>query len=152
MTAWVKTSVVGSVPLGPVTCLPLTTIVGVPSGRCLDVPNANTANGTRTQLWDCSSGANQAWTYTSGRQLTVFGTKCLDANGQGTTNLVEALGYVATLGSHPMPSAMGNGGQRLTVVPGLDLAVAITAGNYDDPDQGKTPHTILEEVILPGLT
>ncbi|GIJ51417.1 hypothetical protein Val02_83030 [Virgisporangium aliadipatigenens] len=62
------------------------TIVGVPSGRCLDVPNASTANGTQTQLWDCSGGANQAWTYTSGRQLTVYGTKCLDANGQGATN------------------------------------------------------------------
>ena len=31
-------------------------IVGGGSGRCLDVPNASTANGTQVQLWDCSSG------------------------------------------------------------------------------------------------
>ena len=31
-----------------------TRIVGTPSGRCLDVPNASTTNGTQTQLWDCN--------------------------------------------------------------------------------------------------
>jgi hypothetical protein len=63
-----------------------TRIVGGQSGRCLDVPGAATANGTQVQLNDCSGGTNQAWTYTSGKQLTVYGTKCLDANGRGTTN------------------------------------------------------------------
>jgi hypothetical protein len=40
----------------------------------------------------------------------------------------------------------------LTVLPDLDLTVAITAGNYDNPDQWRTPHTVLEQVILPALT
>ena len=31
-------------------------------------------------------GANQRWTYTASRQLQVYGNKCLDATGQGTTN------------------------------------------------------------------
>ncbi|GAA1029972.1 RICIN domain-containing protein [Virgisporangium ochraceum] len=66
-------------------------VVGVASGRCLEVPNSATTNGTQTQLWDCSGGANQNWTYTSGRQLMVYGTKCLDANGQGTTNGTTAI-------------------------------------------------------------
>jgi hypothetical protein len=46
---------------------------------------------------------------------------------------------------------MGNSGQRLFVLPDLDLTVAVTAGNYDDADQGRTPQTVLERVILPGL-
>ena len=61
-------------------------IVGVQSGRCLDVPGATTNNGTQVQLWDCNGQANQTWTSTSSRQLMVYGTKCLDANGQGTGN------------------------------------------------------------------
>jgi poly(hydroxyalkanoate) depolymerase family esterase len=60
-------------------------IAGVASGRCLDDPNGSTTNGTQMQLWDCHGGANQRWTYTSGRQLTVTG-KCLDASGHGTSN------------------------------------------------------------------
>ncbi|MFC0533259.1 serine hydrolase domain-containing protein [Phytohabitans kaempferiae] len=47
--------------------------------------------------------------------------------------------------------AMGNGGQRLIVLPGLGAVVAIAAGNYDDPEQWRTPNAILEEVVIPGL-
>ncbi|MFI0448894.1 ricin-type beta-trefoil lectin domain protein [Actinomadura sp. 6N118] len=61
-------------------------IVGQPSGRCIDIGNSSTTNGTQAQLWDCNGGANQRWTYTSGKQLTLFGNKCLDASGQGTSN------------------------------------------------------------------
>jgi hypothetical protein len=61
-------------------------IVGGQSGRCADVPNASTTNGTQVQLYDCSGGGNQLWTSTSGKQLQVYGNKCLDANGKGTTN------------------------------------------------------------------
>src|SRR3954447_11604769 len=58
-------------------------IVGGQSGRCLDVPNSSTTNGTQLQLFDCQGGANQRWTYTTGKQLTVFGNKCMDASGRG---------------------------------------------------------------------
>jgi hypothetical protein len=61
-------------------------VVGAGSGRCLDVPNASTTNGTQLQLYDCWGGTNQRFTYTSGKQLTVYGNKCLDANGQGTAD------------------------------------------------------------------
>jgi len=61
-------------------------IVGGQSGRCLDVPNSSTTNGTQLQLFDCHGGTNQRWTYTTGKQLTVFGNKCMDASGRGTTN------------------------------------------------------------------
>ncbi|WP_117207997.1 RICIN domain-containing protein [Allorhizocola rhizosphaerae] len=61
-------------------------IVGVASGRCADVPNSSTTNGTQLQIWDCHSGTNQRFTHTSSRQLMVYGNKCLDASGQGTSN------------------------------------------------------------------
>jgi lysophospholipase L1-like esterase len=60
-------------------------IVGGQSGRCVDVPNSTTTNGTQVQLWDCSGQPNQSWTATSSRQLMVLGSKCLDALNQGTT-------------------------------------------------------------------
>ncbi|WP_123693967.1 serine hydrolase domain-containing protein [Allostella humosa] len=47
--------------------------------------------------------------------------------------------------------AIGNGGQRLFVWPGIDLVVAITAGNYDQPEQWRPPTNLVREVILPAL-
>jgi endo-1,4-beta-xylanase len=61
-------------------------IVGAASGRCIDVPNASTTNGTQVQLYDCWGGSNQRFTYTSSKQLQVYGNKCLDANNQGSSN------------------------------------------------------------------
>jgi endo-1,4-beta-xylanase len=68
-------------------------IVGAASGRCLDVPNQSTTNGTQVQLYDCWGGSNQRFTYTSSKQLTVYGNKCLDASGRGTTNGTAVIIY-----------------------------------------------------------
>ncbi|GAA1662721.1 ricin-type beta-trefoil lectin domain protein [Saccharothrix algeriensis] len=54
-----------------------TTLVSAASGRCLDVPQSNTANGTQPVIWDCNGQANQQWTV-SGATLQALG-KCLDA-------------------------------------------------------------------------
>jgi CubicO group peptidase (beta-lactamase class C family) len=48
--------------------------------------------------------------------------------------------------------AFGNGGQRLYVVPGLELAVAMTAGNYDQPGQRQMPLTLWRDIVWPSLT
>jgi endo-1,4-beta-xylanase len=61
-------------------------VVGGQSSRCIDVPNSTQTNGTQVQLYDCNGATNQTWTYTSSKQLQVYGNKCLDANGKGTTN------------------------------------------------------------------
>ncbi|WP_431878308.1 glycoside hydrolase family 27 protein [Micromonospora marina] len=52
------------------------------SGRCLDVDNAGTANGTGTLVWDCHNNANQRFT-ASGQTLQVLG-KCLDVPTNAT--------------------------------------------------------------------
>ncbi|WP_327319933.1 RICIN domain-containing protein [Streptomyces sp. NBC_01235] len=63
-----------------------TLVVGKQSGRCLDMYDSTITNGTQAELWDCNGGSNQAWTYTSRKELVVYGNKCLDAYNLGTTN------------------------------------------------------------------
>src|SRR5690348_10337924 len=66
----------GSTPTGSTPPSGANEIRGTQSGRCIDVPNASHNNGTRVALWDCNRQSNQQWTYTSGKQLTVYGTMC----------------------------------------------------------------------------
>ncbi|HEX5200885.1 glycoside hydrolase family 27 protein [Paractinoplanes rhizophilus] len=66
-------------------------IVGRQSGRCLDIDNFSSVNGTQAQLWDCNGQTNQSWTYTSDKRLTIYGNKCLDAYNRGTANGTKAV-------------------------------------------------------------
>jgi len=60
------------------------------SGRCVDVIGFGTANGTKTQLWDCTFGptTNQVWAYNSTtRALVGEGSgKCLEIDSWNTAN------------------------------------------------------------------
>jgi CubicO group peptidase (beta-lactamase class C family) len=47
--------------------------------------------------------------------------------------------------------AQGEGGQRLFIIPALQLVVAITCGNYGADDQWVPPTRILREVILSSV-
>ncbi|BCY11436.1 ricin-type beta-trefoil lectin domain protein [Actinoplanes sp. L3-i22] len=59
---------------------------GIASGRCADVPGASQTNGTQLALWDCTGGANQSFNPTNSQELRVYGTKCLDVDGAATTD------------------------------------------------------------------
>lgn len=57
-------------------------IVGVPSGKCIDVTGGSDTDGTRVQLYSCIGDPQQAWVWSSGRLEVYSGshTLCLDAN------------------------------------------------------------------------
>ncbi|MGW2339268.1 endo-1,4-beta-xylanase [Streptomyces sp. NPDC001661] len=88
------TSVLGALNGGSSTTPPADggQIKGVASGRCLDIPNSSTTDGTQVQLWDCSGGTNQQWSLTSAGELRVYGNKCLDAGGTGNGAKVQIYG------------------------------------------------------------
>ncbi|WP_020521531.1 ThuA domain-containing protein [Catelliglobosispora koreensis] len=58
------------------------------AGKCLDVNNAGTADGTKIQLWTCNGSAAQTWTR-NGQTWRALG-KCLDVAGSGTANGTKA--------------------------------------------------------------
>ncbi|MEX3102539.1 MULTISPECIES: ricin-type beta-trefoil lectin domain protein [unclassified Streptomyces] len=81
----------GAPTLADITIRPLpgtngTELIGTQSTRCLDIDDNTITNGTQAQLWDCNAGQNQTWTYTSRKELVLYGNKCLDAYNLGTTN------------------------------------------------------------------
>ncbi|MFV6026817.1 PQQ-dependent sugar dehydrogenase [Streptomyces sp. NPDC056264] len=54
-------------------------------GRCLDVDNAQTADGTKIQLWTCNGSTAQRWTAAADGTVRALG-KCLDVSGGGTAD------------------------------------------------------------------
>ncbi|MFE0805626.1 ThuA domain-containing protein, partial [Streptomyces sp. NPDC058834] len=59
-------------------------VTGV-GGKCLDVDNAGTADGTEVQVWTCNGSAAQEWTVGGDGTLKALG-KCLDVSGGGSAD------------------------------------------------------------------
>ncbi|MFF3897860.1 lectin [Streptomyces sp. NPDC001812] len=55
------------------------------NGKCLDVDNAGTADGTGVQVWTCNTSAAQRWTVADDGTLRALG-KCLDVSGGGSAD------------------------------------------------------------------
>ncbi|MER5963524.1 ricin-type beta-trefoil lectin domain protein [Streptomyces sp. NPDC002057] len=53
--------------------------------KCLDVDNAQTADGTKIQLWTCNGTGAQQWTVPGDGTVKVLG-KCLDVSNSGSAD------------------------------------------------------------------
>jgi hypothetical protein len=58
-------------------------LVGVESGRCVDVPGAAREPGSRLHLWDCHGGENQRFSVPSAGAsgpLRIYGSLCVQVD------------------------------------------------------------------------
>ncbi|MGK5742192.1 ThuA domain-containing protein [Micromonospora sp. URMC 103] len=55
------------------------------AGKCLDVRNSATADGTQIQIYTCNGSAAQTWSVTSNSTVRALG-KCLDVSGGGSAD------------------------------------------------------------------
>jgi hypothetical protein len=80
------TVAVGTVILTPGTATAAGTgaITGY-GGKCVDVSGANSANGTKVQLWTCNGTNAQTWTVGTDGTIRALG-KCLDVSGGSTAD------------------------------------------------------------------
>ncbi|MDH2426899.1 glycoside hydrolase family 16 protein [Sphaerisporangium sp. TRM90804] len=90
------------------------------SGRCIDIPSANPADGARLQTWDCNGSAAQQWSINSDGTIRAMG-KCMDAAAAGTANGTPVQLYTCN----------GTGAQRFTLSGAGDL-VNVTANRCVD--------------------
>ncbi|MEU8733343.1 lectin [Streptomyces tendae] len=55
------------------------------NGKCLDVDNSQTADGTEVQVWTCNGTGAQKWTVQGDGSVRALG-KCLDVSGGGSAD------------------------------------------------------------------
>ncbi|GAB7189925.1 hypothetical protein NUM3379_06310 [Kineococcus sp. NUM-3379] len=99
-------------------------LVGVASGRCLDVVGSSRTPGAEIDIYDCNGGANQRWVFTSAGELRSFGGElCLDAEASGTAPGTRLVSYTCN-GRANQKFARGANGSIVGQQSGLCLDVA----------------------------
>jgi hypothetical protein len=111
---------------GPVTFVQL--------GKCLDVNNSGTANGTKIQIWGCNGTGAQQWTFPGDGSVRALG-KCLDVASGGTGNGTKIQLY----------DCNGTGAQQWTYVSASQALRNPQSGRcLDDPSASTTDGTQLQ--------
>jgi hypothetical protein len=56
-------------------------IIGVGSGKCLDVPGGSASNQQYLEIWACNGGTNQKWTLDNYGEASTAGLNCKGTSG-----------------------------------------------------------------------
>mgnify|MGYP001086577737 CR=1 FL=1 len=119
-------------------------IVGAASGRCVDVPGFSTTAGTQLDMWDCNNGGNQTWDYTSSKELSVYGSMCMQAGTSSTAASGDAV---------VIESCTGAANQQWTVTSGGTIAsVANSSLCLDAVGEATGDGTLLDVATCSGST
>jgi uncharacterized protein with LGFP repeats len=80
------------------------------NNKCVDLPNADTTNGNRLQLWDCNGTEAQQWTFMSDGTVrsNVNTNKCIDLPGWNTADGTPIQIYDCNGGSNQQWTAINN--------------------------------------------
>jgi CubicO group peptidase (beta-lactamase class C family) len=138
--------------------------IGATAWRLMSNGEPNAASGLRMLPGDVARIGQMLLDrgMAGGRQ--VVPAAWVDASLRAAVRISDSrsYGYHWYLGQAPIGGAqrqrteawvggIGAGGQRLFIVPAVDLVVVITAGNYNSPDQALPPNRVITEAILPSI-
>ncbi|RKG79219.1 ricin-type beta-trefoil lectin domain protein [Corallococcus terminator] len=95
------------------------------ANKCIDVPNSNTTDGTRLQLWDCNGTNAQKWTFMSDGTVRAFG-KCMDV-AWGSRDNGAAIQLVTCSGNPAQQFILSGAGDLVN--PQANKCVDVSGGN-----------------------
>jgi len=98
------------------------------AGKCLDVRNGSSADGTQIQILTCNASAGQQWTVNSDSTLRALG-KCLDVNGGSTANGAKIQLWSCNGGNPQKWAAQSDGSLRN---PGSGKCLDVSGNNSAD--------------------
>jgi len=100
------------------------------------------------------ASSREQWLHQQARHMTAsdrhrrHANSALDAGAPSTHGYFWWTGDVDWQGKKlPWSAAVGNGGQRLFLVPALDLVVVMTAGAYNDSGIAAKEGDLLKQVV-----
>jgi streptogrisin C len=98
------------------------------NSKCIDVPNANFADGVPLQMWGCNNTAAQKWNFVNGT-LQTSNNKCMDVAWGSTAN--GAVIQIVTCSGNPAQQFVLSAAGDL-VNPQANKCVDIDAWNAND--------------------